>query len=97
MVLAVAAALLALPVYLWHTNYCFSEMRYVPRSEICDKYLGSWPKAWLTAQSRCVFEPTYVSAFLVYPTALSPHLYPNPQWGDLLTNYDSCGRTMKLH
>jgi hypothetical protein len=91
------AAIIAAPVYLWSTNYCFAERRYIPRSEICEKFLSSFPSGLLTANSRCSFGPTGMAAFLVFPTEVSPHLYPQTQWGDLGRFYDSCGRTLKFH
>ena len=90
-----AVAILAGPLYLWWTNYCFSEWRYVPKSEVCEKYLSNFPNGWLTPNSRCHFEPTNMAAFSVFPTQLSRHLYPRTQWGDVGRSYDSCGRMLK--
>jgi hypothetical protein len=94
----VAIAIISAPIYLWHTNYCFAEGRYLSKNEICEKFLSKLPKDWLTANPRCVFEvPTENAAFLVFTVNLSPRLYPNTQWGDLLTFYDSCGQELKFH
>ena len=89
-------AVLGLPLYLWQTNYCFAELRYVPRSEICAKALASIRPDALTENTKCLFEPSAVSAFLVFPTVTNRTLHPHVQWGDLGRDYDSCGRRLKF-
>lgn len=96
-VIAFVLMLLALPIYLWRTNYCFAERRYVPRSEICAKFLSGLSSEVRTDKTWCAFEQTAMSAFLVFPAEINPRLYPQTQWGDLGGNYDSCGRRLKFH
>ena len=100
LLLVCVAAIIVTPIYLWGTNYCFAERRYVPKSEICEKFLSSFPDGTLEADSRCSFGDSDFSpmvAFEVFPTKVNPDLYPQTQWGDLGRFYDSCGRVLKFH
>ena len=91
------ASMIVAPAYLWQTNYCFAELRYVPKSEICEKYLASFPDGTLMPNSRCAFQTSSWVAFDVIPTAVNPKLYPQTQSYDLTRYYDSCGRRLKFH
>jgi hypothetical protein len=65
-------ALLGSSVHLWRTNYCFAEWRYVPKSQICAKFLSGLSKNVLTEKTRCTFEESGPrAAFLVFPTEIA--------------------------
>lgn len=82
--------------YFEWTGLCFEELRYVSSEEVCKTYLASFRPDQLKPGAECAIgKPSWAGRWSVTTYDLATHLYPNTQWGDVMTGYDECGRPLR--
>lgn len=94
--IVVAAAFLGPPTYLWGTNFCFSEWRYVSKDEMCSAALAKVPTEFRSSTDKCSFETTSVAAYsadLILDEKKVPKSYT---WHHGIL-FNSCGRMVQFH
>jgi hypothetical protein len=91
-----ATAVIGPPIYLWATNFCFTDWRYVSKQEMCETAFATVRAAWRTPQDRCFIHTGGFTAFNAELGLFSPNL-PKSYTAHHSILFNTCGRIIKVH
>lgn len=84
------ALILGVPAYLWWTNFCFDQWRYVSKAELCNAALSRIPSKLRMEGDACAAGANNLAAYEVEIFLMSPAI-PKTKARIRFFLFDRCG------